>query len=112
MIDDVYKRPFITAGFTALVLMVPLALTSTSGMIRRLGGQALAIAAPADLRQRDRRSDSLLLAGEIRRTRAAAVCVVVGVLLGYRVRLFYVFAAEEKQAAREEKLARIGADAA
>jgi len=38
MIDDVYKRPFITAGFTAFVLMVPLALTSTSGMIRRLGG--------------------------------------------------------------------------
>ena len=39
MINDVYKRPFITAGFTAFVLMVPLALTSTSGMIRRLGGR-------------------------------------------------------------------------
>jgi sulfoxide reductase heme-binding subunit YedZ len=39
MIDDVYKRPFITAGFTAYVLMVPLALTSTGGMIRRLGGR-------------------------------------------------------------------------
>lgn len=36
---DIYKRPFITAGFTALVLMVPLALTSTQGMIRRLGGK-------------------------------------------------------------------------
>jgi sulfoxide reductase heme-binding subunit YedZ len=39
MVKDVYKRPFITAGFTAFVLMVPLAVTSTSGMIRRLGGK-------------------------------------------------------------------------
>ena len=37
IIKDVYKRPFITAGFTAFVLMVPLALTSTKGWIRRLG---------------------------------------------------------------------------
>jgi methionine sulfoxide reductase heme-binding subunit len=36
---DVYKRPFITVGFTAFVLMVPLAITSTAGMIRRLGGK-------------------------------------------------------------------------
>jgi sulfoxide reductase heme-binding subunit YedZ len=39
MIPDIYKRPFITAGFTAWLLMVPLAITSTSGMIRRLGGK-------------------------------------------------------------------------
>ncbi|MCY1282918.1 Sulfoxide reductase heme-binding subunit YedZ [compost metagenome] len=39
MIKDVYKRPFITVGFTAFVLMVPLALTSTNGMVRRLGGR-------------------------------------------------------------------------
>jgi sulfoxide reductase heme-binding subunit YedZ len=39
MVKDVYKRPFITAGFTAFILMVPLAITSTSGMIRRLGGR-------------------------------------------------------------------------
>ncbi len=37
--DDIYKRPFITVGFTALMLMVPLAVTSTAGMIRRLGGR-------------------------------------------------------------------------
>ncbi len=37
--EDVYKRPFITIGFTAFVLMVPLAITSTAGMIRRLGGK-------------------------------------------------------------------------
>jgi methionine sulfoxide reductase heme-binding subunit len=35
---DVIKRPFITAGFTAFVLMIPLAITSTAGWIRRLGG--------------------------------------------------------------------------
>ena len=36
---DVYKRPFITIGFTAWLTMVPLAVTSTAGMIRRLGGR-------------------------------------------------------------------------
>lgn len=35
---DVARRPFITAGFTAFVILVPLAATSTAGMIRRLGG--------------------------------------------------------------------------
>jgi methionine sulfoxide reductase heme-binding subunit len=39
MLKDVGKRPFIAAGFTALMLMVPLALTSTAGWIRRLGGK-------------------------------------------------------------------------
>ena len=34
---DVLKRPFIAAGFTAFALLVPLAATSTKGMIRRLG---------------------------------------------------------------------------
>jgi methionine sulfoxide reductase heme-binding subunit len=37
MLADVAKRPFITFGFTAFLLMVPLALTSTKGWIRRLG---------------------------------------------------------------------------
>jgi sulfoxide reductase heme-binding subunit YedZ len=37
--SDVLKRPFITIGFAAWLGMVPLALTSTAGMIRRLGGR-------------------------------------------------------------------------
>jgi methionine sulfoxide reductase heme-binding subunit len=37
--EDIYKRPFITAGFAAWLTMLPLALTSTAGMIRRLGGR-------------------------------------------------------------------------
>ena len=36
---DVAKRPFITVGFTGFVLLIPLALTSTAGWIRRLGGK-------------------------------------------------------------------------
>jgi methionine sulfoxide reductase heme-binding subunit len=36
---DIYKRPFITAGFTSWVLMVPLAVTSTAWSIRKLGGK-------------------------------------------------------------------------
>ncbi len=39
MLKDVGKRPFITAGFAAFVCLVPLALTSTAGWIRRLGGK-------------------------------------------------------------------------
>ena len=39
IVEDVKERPFIAAGFTAFVLMIPLALTSTAGMIRRLGGR-------------------------------------------------------------------------
>ncbi len=35
--QDIVKRPFITIGFAALLLLVPLAVTSTRGMMRRLG---------------------------------------------------------------------------
>lgn len=39
MWKDVQKRRFITVGFTGFVLMIPLAITSTAGWIRRLGGR-------------------------------------------------------------------------
>ncbi len=39
MLKDVEKRRFITVGFTGFVLMIPLAITSTRGWIRRLGGR-------------------------------------------------------------------------
>ena len=39
MLRDIPQRPFITAGFIAWVTMVPLAVTSTTGWIRRLGGR-------------------------------------------------------------------------
>ncbi len=37
--QDVVKRPFILAGMTAFILMVPLAITSTNKMVKRLGGK-------------------------------------------------------------------------
>jgi len=36
---DLYKRTYIIAGFTGFILLVPLAITSTAGWIRRLGGR-------------------------------------------------------------------------
>ena len=39
MLRDVRKRPFITVGFTAFLLLIPLAVTSTNAMVRRLGGK-------------------------------------------------------------------------
>jgi len=39
MFKDIAKRPFITVGFSAFVLLIPLALTSTAASIRRLGGK-------------------------------------------------------------------------
>lgn len=37
MIKDIIKRPYITVGFSAFVLLIPLAVTSTNKMIKRLG---------------------------------------------------------------------------
>jgi methionine sulfoxide reductase heme-binding subunit len=39
MVTDIAKRPFILAGMTAFVLMIPLAITSTNRMVKRLGGK-------------------------------------------------------------------------
>jgi methionine sulfoxide reductase heme-binding subunit len=38
ILKDIVKRPFITAGFLAFALLIPLAITSTKGWIGRLGG--------------------------------------------------------------------------
>lgn len=37
--EDIIERPYITVGFLGFVLMIPLAITSTKGWIRRLGGK-------------------------------------------------------------------------
>lgn len=37
IINDIIKRPYITLGMLAVLLMLPLAMTSTRGMIRKLG---------------------------------------------------------------------------
>jgi sulfoxide reductase heme-binding subunit YedZ len=39
IVADVMERPFITVGFTSFILLIPLAVTSTTAMIKRLGGK-------------------------------------------------------------------------
>ncbi len=39
IVSDIWQRPFIAVGMLALTLMIPLAVTSTNGMIKRLGGK-------------------------------------------------------------------------
>ena len=39
ILEDVIERTYITLGFTAFILLMPLALTSTNGWIKRLGGK-------------------------------------------------------------------------
>jgi sulfoxide reductase heme-binding subunit YedZ len=39
IVEDVWARPFITIGMASFLLLVPLAATSTAGMIKRLGGK-------------------------------------------------------------------------
>lgn len=39
IVDDITKRPYLTFGFLAYVLMIPLAITSTNAMVRRVGGR-------------------------------------------------------------------------
>ena len=39
IVEDIVKRPFITIGMITFALLIPLALTSTKGMIKRLGGR-------------------------------------------------------------------------
>ena len=83
---DVYKRPFITIGFVALMSMLPLAVTSTAGWIRRMGGKrwqalhrvvyATAVLAVAHY--------WWLVKLDI--SRPLAYAIVVGVLLAARIR--------------------------
>lgn len=39
IVDDVWERPFIAFGMAAFIMLIPLAVTSTNGMIKRLGGK-------------------------------------------------------------------------
>lgn len=85
IVKDIRKRPFITVGFTSFVLLIPLALTSSAAMIRRLGGRRW---------QQLHRLIYLtaiggvvhywwLVKADVRRPQAYAAVVVL--LLGYRV---------------------------
>ncbi len=39
IIEDILDRPYITVGVASFLLLIPLAITSTNGMVRRLGGR-------------------------------------------------------------------------
>lgn len=98
MLEDVAQRPFITMGFIAFVLMIPLALTSTGGMVRRLGGKRwqwlhrlIYLSAVAGVVHYWWKVKSDV-------TIPTRFAVVVAILLGYRV-----IAAAVKQAKQREK---------
>lgn len=85
---DVIKRPFITIGFPSFLLLIPLALTSTNAMIRRLGGKRW---------QQLHRLVYLVAIGGIFHywwlvkkdiTQPVIYAVVLTILLGYRVRIW------------------------
>ena len=72
LLVDVAMRPFITVGFLALVLMVPLAITSTNGM-QRQASAALGPAPSTGLSHRHPRGPAFFLAGQNRRGRTIAL---------------------------------------
>jgi sulfoxide reductase heme-binding subunit YedZ len=85
VVGDVYKRPFIAIGMFSFALMVPLAVTSTNAMIKRLGGKRWA--------QLHRLSYYLTIGGVLHYdlivksdiTYPAMFAVVVAALLGWRL---------------------------
>lgn len=85
VVGDVYKRPFIAIGMFSFALMVPLAVTSTNAMIKRLGGKRWA--------QMHRLSYYLTIGGVLHYylivksdiTYPALFALVVAALLGWRV---------------------------
>jgi methionine sulfoxide reductase heme-binding subunit len=99
MLADVAKRKFITVGFSAFILMIPLALTSTQGMIRRLGKRwttlhrLIYISAIAGVIHY-----WWLVKADVRKPAYYAVVVIV--LLGYR------FVAAQRKKAMNARLTR------
>ena len=97
MTKDVYKRPFITLGFTAFVLLVPLAVTSTRRMIQRLGGRRwqwlhrlIYVSATAAIVH-----FTWAMKKDIHRP--IEYGILLGILLGYRLVVWAVSAATEKR---------------
>lgn len=85
ILKDIAKRPFITVGFTALILLIPLAATSTNAMVRRLGAkrwlalhQLVYVISPLGV---------LHFWWMVKRdvTQPAIYAAILAVLLGYRV---------------------------
>jgi sulfoxide reductase heme-binding subunit YedZ len=89
ILPDIPKRPFILVGFTSLMLMVPLALTSWNRMVKRLGGKRW---------KRLHRLVYLVAIGGVLHylwlvkadiTRPMTYGALLAVLLGYRIWLYF-----------------------
>lgn len=87
---DVAKHRYITVGFTAFLLLIPLAITSTAGWIRRLGGRqwrslhrAIYLSAPAGVIHYYWLVKSAVL-------RPLAYGAIIGVLLAWRFAAWYL----------------------
>ena len=78
------KRPYITAGFTAFVLMIPLAITSTHRLDSPAGRAALEPAAPADLHHRPGGVLHYCWKVKLDATNPIYYAISVAVLLGFR----------------------------
>src|SRR5580692_3680663 len=100
MLKDIAKRRFVTVGFTGFVLLIPLAITSTSGWIRRLGGrrwnrlhQLIYLAAIAGVIHY-----YWLVKADVRKPLQYAA--VLALLLGYRLAIWSVLKFKANRAAR------------
>jgi methionine sulfoxide reductase heme-binding subunit len=99
MLADIAKRKFITVGFLAFVLLIPLAVTSTAGWIRRLRGRRwqmlhrlIYVSAVAGVTHY-----AWLVKADLRKPLQYAA--VLGVLLGYRVVVWVRSAADARNVA-------------
>jgi sulfoxide reductase heme-binding subunit YedZ len=88
VVEDVARRPFILLGMTAFVLMVPLALTSTNNMVKRLGGKNWELASTR-LRRSCGRCRAFLDAGQSDTRLPLTFAFIVGLLLAHRVFVKY-----------------------
>jgi sulfoxide reductase heme-binding subunit YedZ len=104
MFHDIAKRRFITAGMTAWGLMLPLALTSTAGWIRRMGGKRwqklhrlIYFSAAAGLVH-----FIWLVKADLRRPLTYGA--ILGVLLAYRVTLWFLTRLRARQAVAKQAM--------
>ena len=108
IVDDIAKRPYITVGFASFLTLIPLALTSTNRMVKRLGGRRW---------QRLHRLIYVAAAGgvlhflwqvKVEESRPIIYGLILVVLLGYRIWEQRVQARKARRAPRRGTPAPVG----
>ena len=108
IVDDIAKRPYITVGFASFLMLIPLALTSTNRMVKRLGGRRW---------QRLHRLIYVAAAGgvlhflwqvKVEEPRPIIYGLILVVLLGYRIREQRLQARKARRAPRRGAPAPVG----